>query len=69
MTNKKTIKKKVEKEVIEVKEEKKVEKKAVKSSILVQWRGIEREYTLEEHGKDFMQVAQSFSDNVGGILV
>jgi len=68
MTKKKTTKK-VEKEVIEVKEEKKVEKKAVKSSILVQWRGREREYTLKEHGKDFMLVAQSFSDNVGGILV
>ena len=64
MTKKKTTKK-VVKEVIEVKEE----KKAVKSSILVQWRGREREYTLKEHGKDFMLVAQSFSDNVGGILV
>ena len=68
MTKKKTTKK-VVKEVIVVKEEKKVAKKAVKSSILVQWRGREREYTLKEHGKDFMQVAQSFSDNVGGILV
>jgi len=68
MTKKKTTKK-VVKEVIEVKEVKKVEKKAVKSSILVQWRGREREYTLKEHGKDFMLVAQSFSDNVGGILV
>ena len=68
MTKKKTTKK-VVKEVIVVKEEKKAEKKAVKSSILVQWRGREREYTLEEHGKDFMLVAQSFSDNVGGILV
>ncbi len=68
MTKKKTTKK-VVKEVIVVKEEKKVAKKAVKSSILVQWRGREREYTLKEHGKDFMLVAQSFSDNVGGILV
>jgi len=68
MTKKKTTKK-VVKEVIVVKEEKKAEKKAVKSSILVQWRGREREYTLKEHGKDFMLVAQSFSDNVGGILV
>ena len=51
------------------KEDEEVAKKDVKggkNSVTVYWRGMERTYSLEEHGKEYKTLAESFATKFKG---
>jgi len=64
MANKKEVKKEVAEEVIE----EVAEEKYSKDSATVYWRGGERTYDKETHGKDFKKLADQFAKKFNGVV-